>query len=61
MGLSGQNHPPTALTRVRNPEPIEYEAGWLTQAVWTICRKLSCPCRDLNPEPSNPERIRYTD
>jgi len=49
MEVNGQLHAPATLPAV----PIEYEAGWAPEAVWTRWQRekksYNCPCRELNP------------
>jgi hypothetical protein len=48
----------------RAPVPIEYEAGWAPEPIWTTLRiENSLPYRDSNSDPSvvQPVASRYTD
>jgi len=41
MELSGQLHAPAALPSGKEPAvPIQYEAWWAPEPVWTRCRKI---------------------
>jgi hypothetical protein len=59
--VSGQHHVPSALSWGRK---LGYHWGLdgPPQTEWTILekRKLSCPCRDSSPQPSNPQPIVIT-
>jgi hypothetical protein len=60
LEVSDQLHTPAALP----PVPIQFEAGWVPEQVWTIWRsENSCPYRDSNSDPSvvQPVGSRYTD
>jgi hypothetical protein len=65
MEVSGQVHASAALLPGNEPpEPIEYEAGWSPEPVWTTWREgKPCPYRDLNSDPSvvQPVASRCTD
>jgi hypothetical protein len=52
MEVDGELHVPAVLPPGKElPVPIEQEAGWAPRAGLSAVekRKLSCPCRDLNP------------
>jgi hypothetical protein len=63
--VSGQLYAPAALSSGEEPTvPIEYEAGWATEQVWTLWRRgKSCPYRDSNFDPSVVQSLasHYTD
>jgi hypothetical protein len=41
MEMNGQLHAPAALpAEKQHPLPIEYEAGWASEPVWTLCRRV---------------------
>jgi hypothetical protein len=40
MEVSGKHHAPAALpVRKEPPVPIGYEAGWVPEPVWMLCRR----------------------
>jgi hypothetical protein len=53
MGVSGQRHAPAALCpgETTTPVPIEQEAGWASEPVWTqrLEEKSFAPARDRTP------------
>jgi hypothetical protein len=52
MGVSGQRHAPAALYPGKGPPiPIEEEAGWAPEPVWTqrLEEKSSVPVGDRTP------------
>ena len=36
MNVSGQYHDPVALPQGKNPGPMEKEAGWAPEPIWTL-------------------------
>jgi hypothetical protein len=63
MGVSGQHHAPAALyPGERTPVPIEQEAGWAPETVWTqrLEEKSSASVGDRTPVAQSVFR-HYTD
>ena len=51
MEVSGQHHVPAALSPGKNSVPIDYEAGWAPEPVWTfgIVKKPLAPAEIRTP------------
>jgi hypothetical protein len=49
MEVSGQLHTPAIFLPAKGSVvTTEYEKGWISEPVWTVFRKISCPFKESN-------------